>query len=63
MIRVKPEATSSMVEVLTPIWQRVLQLPSIDLNDNFFDLGGDLADPQRHGHAAAVGGCRGEHGR
>ena len=26
---VKPEATSSMVEVLTPIWQRVLQLSSI----------------------------------
>jgi thioesterase domain-containing protein len=30
-----------MVEVLTPIWQRVLQLPSIGVNDNFFDLGGD----------------------
>jgi thioesterase domain-containing protein/acyl carrier protein len=41
MISVKPEATSSMVEVLAPIWQRVLQLPSIALNDNFFDLGGD----------------------
>jgi thioesterase domain-containing protein len=38
---VKPEATSSMIEVLTPIWQRVLQLPSIDVNDNFFDIGGD----------------------
>lgn len=37
----KPEATSSMIEVLTPIWQRVLQLPSIDVNDNFFDIGGD----------------------
>jgi thioesterase domain-containing protein/acyl carrier protein len=41
MISVKPEATSSMVEVLTPIWQRVLQLPSIGVDDNFFDLGGD----------------------
>jgi surfactin synthase thioesterase subunit/acyl carrier protein len=41
MISVKPEATSSMVEVLTPIWQRVLQLPSIGVHDNFFDLGGD----------------------
>jgi thioesterase domain-containing protein/acyl carrier protein len=41
MISVKPEATTSMVEVLTPIWQRVLQLPSIGVNDNFFDLGGD----------------------
>jgi len=38
---VKSEATSSMIEVLTSIWQRVLQLPSIGINDNFFDLGGD----------------------
>jgi thioesterase domain-containing protein/acyl carrier protein len=30
-----------MVETLTPIWQRVLQLPSIHVHDNFFDLGGD----------------------
>jgi acetoacetyl-CoA synthetase len=33
--------TSTMVEMLTPIWQRVLQLPSVDVEDNFFDLGGD----------------------
>ena len=33
--------TSTMIEVLTPIWQRVLQLPSIGADDNFFDLGGD----------------------
>jgi acetoacetyl-CoA synthetase len=32
-----------MVEVLTPIWQRVLQLPSVGIDDNFFDLGGDSA--------------------
>lgn len=32
-----------MVELLTPIWQRVLQLPSIDIDENFFDLGGDSA--------------------
>ena len=38
---VKPEATSSMIEVLTPIWQRVLQLSSIQMEDDFFDLGGD----------------------
>jgi acetoacetyl-CoA synthetase len=38
---VKPEAASSMVEVLTPIWQRVLQLQSVGVDDNFFDLGGD----------------------
>lgn len=36
-----PEATSSMIEVLTPIWQRVLQLSSIRIDDDFFDLGGD----------------------
>jgi len=38
---VNPTRTSTMVEMLTPIWQRVLQLPSVDVNDNFFDLGGD----------------------
>lgn len=37
----KPEATSSMIDVLTPIWQRVLQLPFVSANDDFFDLGGD----------------------
>ncbi len=30
-----------MVDVLTPIWQRVLQLSSVRVEDNFFDLGGD----------------------
>ncbi len=30
-----------MVEALTPIWQRVLQLQTVGVNDNFFDLGGD----------------------
>ena len=35
--------TSTVVEVLTPIWQRVLQLPSVGIDDNFFDLGGDSA--------------------
>ena len=38
-----PMPTSTMVEVLTPIWQRVLQLPSVGADDNFFDLGGDSA--------------------
>jgi acetoacetyl-CoA synthetase len=32
-----------MVEMLTSIWQRVLQRSSIDVDDNFFDLGGDSA--------------------
>ncbi len=36
-----PQATSSTVEVLTSIWQRVLQLPSVHIDDDFFDLGGD----------------------
>jgi acetoacetyl-CoA synthetase len=30
-----------MIEMLTPIWQRVLQQSSIGVEDNFFDLGGD----------------------
>jgi thioesterase domain-containing protein len=30
-----------MVEVLTPIWKRVLQLSSVGVDDNFFDIGGD----------------------
>ena len=37
----KPETASSMIEMLTPIWQRVLQQSSIRAEDNFFDLGGD----------------------
>jgi len=32
-----------MAEMLTPIWKRVLQLPSIGVDDNFFDVGGDSA--------------------
>ena len=37
----KSETTSSMIEVLTPIWQRVLQLSSVQVDDDYFDLGGD----------------------
>jgi thioesterase domain-containing protein len=33
--------TSSMVEVLTPIWERVLQRSPIRSDDDFFDLGGN----------------------
>lgn len=32
-----------MIETLTPIWRRVLQLSSVGIEDNFFDLGGDSA--------------------
>ncbi len=37
----KPEVTSSIIDVLTPIWQRVLQVTSIGVEDDFFELGGD----------------------
>src|ERR1700689_2496304 len=30
-----------MIETLTPMWQRVLQLQSIGVDEDFFDLGGD----------------------
>jgi acetoacetyl-CoA synthetase len=32
---------STMADVLTPIWERVLQRSAIHAEDNFFDLGGD----------------------
>jgi thioesterase domain-containing protein/aryl carrier-like protein len=35
------KSTSSLAEVLTPIWERVLLHPGIRPEDNFFDLGGD----------------------
>lgn len=35
--------TSSRIEILAQIWQRLLQVPSVGLDDNFFDLGGDSA--------------------
>jgi acetoacetyl-CoA synthetase len=38
---VNPMPTSTMVEMLTPIWRRLLQRSSIGVDDNFFDLGGD----------------------
>jgi acetoacetyl-CoA synthetase len=40
--QVPHEPASTMIEVLTPIWQRVLQRSSIDVEDNFFDVGGSL---------------------
>ena len=40
---VNPMPTSTMVEMLIPIWQRVLQLSSIGVDDNFFEIGGDSA--------------------
>jgi thioesterase domain-containing protein/acyl carrier protein len=35
------ETDSATVEKLIPIWQRVLQVSSVGVEDNFFDLGGD----------------------
>jgi thioesterase domain-containing protein/acyl carrier protein len=42
-ISMNPMPTSTMVETLLPIWQRVLQVESIGVDDNFFDAGGDSA--------------------
>jgi acetoacetyl-CoA synthetase len=38
---VPSQAASDLIEVLTPIWGRVLRRSSISIHDNFFDLGGD----------------------
>src|ERR1700730_12858887 len=38
---VKSASTTATVEILIPIWKRVLQLESVALGDNFFELGGD----------------------
>jgi acetoacetyl-CoA synthetase len=35
--------TPAMIDVLAPIWQRVLQRPFVSAEDDFFDLGGDPA--------------------
>jgi len=35
------------VEFLVPVWQRVLQRPSVQVNDNFFDLGGNPSLAER----------------
>jgi acetoacetyl-CoA synthetase len=36
-----PKPATTMTDVLTPIWEHVLQRSSIRVEDNFFDLGGD----------------------
>lgn len=35
------DSVSTLIELLTPIWQRALHRPSIGADDNFFQLGGD----------------------
>jgi thioesterase domain-containing protein len=37
---VEHEPASTMIELLTPIWQHVLRRPSICVDDDFFELGG-----------------------
>ncbi|HXW93191.1 MAG TPA: thioesterase domain-containing protein [Terriglobales bacterium] len=37
------KTASATTERLIPIWQRVLQVSSVGVEDNFFDLGGDSA--------------------
>jgi thioesterase domain-containing protein len=41
--RLKPDPVSTTIDLITPIWQRVLQRGSIFPDDNFFDLGGTPA--------------------
>lgn len=36
-------STSSTIPVLSQIWQRLLQIPSVSPDDNFFEMGGDSA--------------------
>ena len=38
---------STWVSVLTPIWERVLRRSPIDVNENFFDLGGNPSHASR----------------
>jgi thioesterase domain-containing protein len=40
------DTTSSMMEMLTPIWERVLRRSPISVDENFFDLGGDSGSAQ-----------------
>src|SRR5450755_1935792 len=55
---VSPAAPSTTIDLLTPIWQRVLQLPSVGVDDNFFDLGGDSALALELFHQIALAGGR-----
>jgi acetoacetyl-CoA synthetase len=38
---VKHDAECTTTEMLVSIWQRVLRLSSVDIHDDFFDIGGD----------------------
>jgi acetoacetyl-CoA synthetase len=55
---VNPMPTSTMVDVLTAIWLRVLQASSVGVDDNFFDLGGDSALALELFHEIAQAGGR-----
>jgi thioesterase domain-containing protein len=55
---VNPMHTSTTVETLIAIWQRVLQVSSVGVEDNFFDLGGDSALALELFHQIALAGGR-----
>ncbi len=38
-----PKHAPAIAEILTPIWQRLLQRPSIGTEENFFEIGGTLS--------------------
>ena len=38
-----PPSASELIAMLTPIWERALQRPSVGIEENFFELGGDPA--------------------
>lgn len=40
-VSVENKPNRAMIELLTPIWQRLLETSPINAEDNFFDLGGD----------------------
>jgi thioesterase domain-containing protein len=44
---VEPNSTSTTIDALVPIWERVLQRSSINAQDNFFDLGGDPSSAEK----------------
>lgn len=54
----KSMPTTATVEMLTSIWQRVLQLSAVAVDDNFFDVGGDSALALELFHEIALAGGR-----
>jgi amino acid adenylation domain-containing protein len=40
-IKASKEVTNSLERTITELWRRILKVPHVGLDDNFFDLGGD----------------------